>query len=114
AIVWLSTFGERQPAASTALSPLEERFAAAEGFHDVADVMLTRCSMCHAAEVFWPGLSGPPKGVVLETPEQVAAHAREIYLQAGASHAMPPGNVSFMEPEERAAIVRWYRAATGG
>jgi uncharacterized membrane protein len=24
---------------------------------------------------------------------------------------MPPGNLSYMEPEERAAIVRWFRAA---
>jgi len=38
-------------------------------------------------------------------------HAREIYLQAGRSHAMPPGNVSEIEPKERKAIVEWYRAA---
>ena len=24
---------------------------------------------------------------------------------------MPPGNLSFIEPEERAAIVKWFRAA---
>jgi uncharacterized membrane protein len=27
------------------------------------------------------------------------------------THAMPPGNLSYMEPEERAAIVRWFRGA---
>jgi uncharacterized membrane protein len=26
---------------------------------------------------------------------------------------MPPGNRTWIEPEERAAIVRWYRSATG-
>ena len=30
----------------------------------------------------------------LETPNCIAEHAREIYIQSGRSHAMPPGNVS--------------------
>jgi hypothetical protein len=66
--------------------------------------------MCHASEVFWPGLTVAPKGVVLETDAQIAAHAREIYLQSGRSHAMPPGNVTGMDATERAAIVRWYES----
>ena len=50
-----------------------------------------------------------------ELPEaQIATHAREIYLQAGRSHAMPPGNVTGIEPAERRAIIEWYRAATAG
>ena len=53
-----------------------------------------------------------PKGVRLETPEEIATEARRIYVQAGLTHAMPPANVSFIEPEERAKIVAWYRAAT--
>jgi uncharacterized membrane protein len=113
AIVWLSLPGQ-QPDSETRLSALELRFINAEGFAPVHEAVLTRCSMCHAEEVFWPGLSGPPKGVVLTSEQQVAAHARDIFLQAGASHAMPPGNVSYMEPAERQAIVDWYRAATGG
>ena len=52
-----------------------------------------------------------PKGVLLETEAEVARHAREVLLQAGVSHAMPPANITWMEPEERAAIVAWYRAA---
>jgi uncharacterized membrane protein len=70
--------------------------------------------MCHAAEPNWDGLHWPPKGVRLETPEDVARHAREIYLQAGVSHAMPPANLSYMEDDERAAIVAWFRAAGAG
>jgi len=49
--------------------------------------------------------------VVLETEAQIAHEARRIYLQSGLSHAMPPGNLSYMEPEERLAIIRWFRAA---
>jgi len=89
------------------------RFAAAEGFEQVTETVLGRCSMCHAQEPGWEGIRMPPNGVVLETEQQIAANAQEIYLQAGISHAMPPANVSYMEPAERAQIVAWYRAATG-
>ena len=89
----------------------ELRFAQAEGFEDAYDIVMGRCSMCHAAEPGWDGLRHAPKGIRLETESQIARHAREIYLQAGISHAMPPANLSFIEPEERAKIVAWYRNA---
>ncbi len=95
------------------LTPGAERFAAAEGFEDVASIVMGRCSMCHAAEPNWEGLHWAPKGVRLDTPEHIAAHARDVYLQSGVSHAMPPGNLSYMEPEEREAIVAWFRGARG-
>lgn len=114
-IMWLSTapgvYRAEEPAA---MGPMETRFAEADGFTQVSDTVMGRCSMCHAREVFWPGLQRAPKGVVLETEADIALHAREIYLQAGRSHAMPPGNVTGMEPAERRAIVDWYRAAVSG
>jgi uncharacterized membrane protein len=114
AIVWLSTLPGEAGGEGVALTAREERLVSAAGFAEVHETVLVRCAMCHAAEVFWPGLAGAPKGVVLETEAQVAAAAREIYLQAGRSRAMPPGNVTGMEPEERRRIVEWYRAAQGG
>jgi uncharacterized membrane protein len=113
-IMWLSTFSGNQPDAPEEMTALEQKFASADGFEDASDTVLGRCSMCHASEVFWPGLHTAPKGVVLETPEQVAKYAREIYLQAGRSHAMPPGNVSGIEPGERQLIVEWYENAVAG
>ncbi|MCU0911127.1 MAG: urate hydroxylase PuuD [Rhodobacteraceae bacterium] len=116
-IAWLSTLDGREGAAEAAEAPLAGtalRYAEAEGFDEVTDIVLGRCSMCHAAEPNWDGLHWPPKGVRLETPEDVARHAREIYLQAGVSHAMPPANLSYMEDDERAAIVAWFRAAGAG
>jgi uncharacterized membrane protein len=111
-IVWLSTATRPEAEVEAAqLSAHETRFVEAAGFAEAQTAVLGRCSMCHASEVFWPGLTGAPKGVVLETDAQIAAHAREIYLQAGRSHAMPPGNVTGMDAAERAAIVRWYEAA---
>ncbi len=114
AIMWMSTAPmfraeEVEEAHGPAL-----RFAEVEGFEEVADIVMGRCSMCHAEEPGWDGLHWPPKGVRLETPHQIASQARAIYLQAGLSHAMPPANLSFIEPEERAKIVAWYEAATKG
>lgn len=111
-IAWLSSprayvYGEEE----AAMGPVAERYAASEGFEDVQQIVMGRCSMCHAAEPVWDGLHWPPKGVMLETPAQIAHHARAIYFQAGISHAMPPGNLTYIEPEERAQIVAWFNAA---
>ena len=114
-IMWLSTAPLRfANDDAAALTGAPARFAAAEGFTEVADIVMGRCSMCHAAEPGWDGLAWPPKGVVLDSPEAVAKHAREIWLQAGLTHAMPPANLSYMEDQERAAIRHWFRAATEG
>ena len=87
------------------------RFAAAPGFADVVGIVQANCSMCHAAEPAQEGFRHAPKNVVLETESQIAHEARRIYLQAGVSHAMPPANLSFIEPQERQQIIDWFRAA---
>lgn len=113
AIAWLSTAPLRTvPEPEARLEGEALVYAAAPGFEDVVGIVQGRCSMCHAAEPVWDGLYWPPKGVVLETEAQIAHEARRIALQSGFSHAMPPGNLSFMEPGERARIVDWYRAAS--
>ncbi|WP_225029481.1 urate hydroxylase PuuD [Xinfangfangia pollutisoli] len=116
-IAWLSTAPLRLVSAETeaaGLGPEAARYAQAAGFEDVVSIVQGRCSMCHAAEPGWEGVHWPPKGVVLETEAQIAHEARRIALQAGYSHAMPPGNLSYMEPEERQAIIAWVRAAAEG
>ena len=113
-ITWLSTAPMfRADVEDAALGAGAARFAAAEGFEVVSDIVLGRCSMCHAADPSWDGLLWPPKGIRLETEAQIARAARQIYMQAGLSHAMPPANLSFMEDAERARIVAWYRAGVG-
>ena len=108
-IAWLSSVREA-PVEAAALSGEAARFAQAAGFEDVTGIVQGRCSMCHAAEPVWEGMMWAPKGVHLETPAQIAGAARRIYLQAGISHAMPPGNLTYIEPAERAQIVAWFRA----
>lgn len=118
AIMWLSTaplrHGGLEEAEAREMSAAERVYAEAEGFEEARDIVLGRCSMCHAREPVWQGVRRAPKNVLLETEAEIAAHATPIFLQAGASHAMPPGNVTWMEEDERRAIVSWYRGANGG
>jgi uncharacterized membrane protein len=116
AIVWLSVLplSRDEPLEEARLPPVSERFVAHADFADVANIVLGRCSMCHGAEVYWDGIATAPRGVYLDSDAAIAANARAIYLQSGVTHAMPPGNLSFMEEAERAAIRNWYRSVTAG
>jgi uncharacterized membrane protein len=114
-IIWLSTVPLRQnydAAVEVPQTATAQHFAAADGFDAVADSVLGRCSMCHARDPVYDGIRWAPKHIYLETRADIAGAARQIYLQAGVSHAMPPANLTWMEPEERAEIVRWYRGAS--
>ena len=109
-IVWLSSF----PAvtADQAAAEPQSRFA------EVEFIIQGRCSMCHAAEPQWYGVAEPVlysfpvalKGVVLETPEQMRLNAVAIGVQAVHTRAMPPGNITFIEDEERALLAAWIAA----
>ena len=109
-IVWLSTVpkiltGEEK------LSTANSALVASAHFPAVRDTVLGRCSMCHAAEPSYEGITHAPKGVMLDSDAEIAAHAGQVYLQAGRSHAMPPGNVTQITPAERALLVAWYEEA---
>ena len=112
-IMWLSAFSplfESEAEDSTELTLRQQRFAAAYNFDEVRNVVQKRCAMCHASMTTWEGIIKAPKGVKLETDRQIAAHARDIYIQAGHTRAMPPANVSLMEDHERRLIVEWYES----
>ena len=113
-IAWLSTAPMRHRPEEAALSGAALTYASAAGFDEVVGIVQGRCSMCHAAEPVYEGVYWAPKNVVLETPAQIATEAPRIYMQAGLTHAMPPANLSYMEPAEREAILRWFRAAGQG
>ena len=110
-IMWLSTVPKVLDKSFSKMSKHTERFLSSEDFRGVQDVISTRCSMCHAQEPVYSGVYTAPKKVLLETEKQIARYARDIYLQAGRSNAMPPANVSWMEEKERALIVKWYEEA---
>ena len=86
--------------------------AASYGNHDeihtaAVELVIERCSACHAQEPLWEGLAFAPKGIYLETEAEAVKLVDDIFWQAAASHAMPPGNVIWMEDEERALLAAW-------
>ena len=115
-IMWLSTIQApiNDEAEEAALPAGFTRFAENTHFDAITETVTSRCSMCHAAEPVWEGIHRAPKNVKLETPNEIAMHAREIYLQAGRAHAMPPGNITMISGEERRLIVAWYESAVSG
>jgi uncharacterized membrane protein len=113
-IMWLSTVQRPVSEPEAAAAPVFERFVTDAHYEAARDTVQGRCAMCHAAEPVWEGIHRAPKAVKLETDADIAAHAREIYLQSGRSHAMPPGNLTAMTEEERRLIVAWYESAIAG
>jgi uncharacterized membrane protein len=101
-IIFLSNAG---PAGGQASVGPPVHFAAVE------EIVTSRCSMCHAGEPVWEGLAAAPKGVRLDSPEAIARHAREIGLQAVATHAMPPGgNITEISDADRQVLADWIKA----
>jgi uncharacterized membrane protein len=76
-------------------------------FAEVEEVVVTRCSMCHAAAPVWEGLVTAPKGVRLDTPALIKAHKREITLNTVWTNAMPPSNITGLTEVERTVLARW-------
>ncbi|HEX8664581.1 MAG TPA: urate hydroxylase PuuD [Beijerinckiaceae bacterium] len=100
---WLSIAGK--PGEASAAAP-SGALAAVPSDEAVAAIQ-SRCSMCHAGAPLWPGIAVAPKGVRLETPQDIARHAREIRVQAVITHAMPPNNLTAMTLDERRAVAAW-------
>ena len=113
-IAWLST-GPKVPnsAGEEVASRAAEPFLSAEHFAAASLTVQTRCAMCHTAEPAWPGLFEAPRNVILDNDVAIANHAKDIAMQAGYAHAMPPGNATEMTDEERALIVAWFREGSG-
>ena len=101
AIIWLSGHGA---GIKMGAMPEAPKFAA------VQDIVMSRCSMCHAAEPVWDGIATAPKGVRLDDAAHIKQHASLIDINAARSKAMPPGNVTEMTPEERQIIAAWLAA----
>ena len=102
AIALLSAAGPRQTTAAALATP--------PAFAQVEDIVMSRCSMCHAAEPVWTGIAAAPKGVLLDTDEHIRVHAPLIEIVAVRSNAMPPGNLTEMTHRERLVLASWLAA----
>jgi uncharacterized membrane protein len=101
AIAWLSGLGPRDTTPARAAAP---------PFSEVASVIASRCSMCHAQQPVWPGIGTAPNGVLLDSEANIRKHARQIDINAVRSHAMPPGNISAITTAERQTLAAWIAA----
>jgi len=72
------------------------------------DIIVSKCSMCHAKEPLWENMKNAPKLVNLETSTDIINNIDNIYKQSVLSYAMPPGNISFLEENERSLINQLY------
>ena len=113
-VIWLSglPLWQDEDLDSRGMSEQQTLFANADGYAAVHDIVVGRCSMCHAREPVYDGIRRAPKKVYLETEFDISAEAKAVFLQSAASHAMPPANVTWMQEGERAQIRRWFRNAT--
>jgi uncharacterized membrane protein len=116
AAFWIATAASPGMRPALGLAELESvqtaMSGAAKAPADAVAVVQTRCSMCHSPEPAWEGIGEAPKGVLLDTPEHIAAFAPAIRMQAVLTHAMPPNNLTEMTPAERAILARWLGVTT--
>jgi uncharacterized membrane protein len=102
AIAFLSAAGPRDFKTGSLPAPVT--------FANVEEIVLSRCSMCHAAEPVWASIVTAPRGILLDDSDHIRRAARLIGRNAAWSSAMPPGNVTEMTGEERAMIAAWLSA----
>lgn len=68
-------------------------------------VVNARCLGCHATQGSIMPIA--PKGLILETPEQIERAAALIHQQTVVLRVMPPGNITQMTEDERQLLQRW-------
>jgi uncharacterized membrane protein len=74
-------------------------------FAQVARVIEQRCAACHSLHP--TKVAAAPRGIKLDTPEEIKAQASAIEQQAVQTQAMPLGNVTGMTKAERDLLGRW-------
>ena len=99
-IVWL------KPQAAVATSSVKVSTAEFES------IIQQRCAPCHAQTPTQPGFVQPPKGVVLQSLDQIRQHSAMIAQTVGSQY-MPIGNLTGMTDQERAKVLGWIAQPAG-
>jgi len=76
-------------------------------FAAVHPIVEKHCVQCHSATPSNADFPKAPKGVMFDTPEEIAARARQIEQQAVLSDIMPLGNQTGMTRDERRLLGAW-------
>jgi uncharacterized membrane protein len=74
---------------------------------DALSIVQIRCAVCHSAKPTDPSIKAAPKGIELETLDELRRYASQIETQAVKNRAMPLGNRTNMTMEERAKLGAW-------
>jgi len=74
----------------------------------VQQIVVERCSSCHAKSPSQPGFQAPPKGIVFETVADITRQAESIHQQTVVTRAMPIGNLTGITDAERNKIGAWF------
>ncbi|MBB5751268.1 urate hydroxylase PuuD [Prosthecomicrobium pneumaticum] len=69
-----------------------------------------RCAVCHAARPKHESFSEAPKGIMLETADELRQHKDQVLTQAVFSRTMPLGNETGMTDEERKKLGAWLQS----
>jgi uncharacterized membrane protein len=96
--LWLTAPAQRQAGAATASDA------------EVLAIVQQHCFACHAAEPTHEAFAEPPKGMVIETLDDVRRHGALIDQFAVASEIMPLGNETGMTQTERDMLGAWIAA----
>lgn len=78
----------------------------------VLEIAATHCTACHAVVPRNTAFAQAPKGVHLETTDELRRYAPLIMQYAVTGRVMPPGNPTGMTPEERAELGAWLARQT--
>jgi len=78
----------------------------------VLRILQKHCAMCHAQFPSHTMIQHqpPPKGVVLESIDDLRRFRQQVFEQAVRATKMPLGNETSMTQEERAILGRWIQA----
>jgi len=89
---------------------LDPGVSAAEVFANVQEIVEIRCANCHAKVPTQAGFSSPPKGVILESADDILRQAQTVHQQTFVTKAMPIGNLTQITDDERALIDQWFKS----
>ena len=76
---------------------------------DALAIASKHCVMCHAAKPAHESFQDAPKGIILESVDDLKKHAATIYAQTVQTRAMPLGNQTDMSENDRAALGQWLK-----
>ena len=76
---------------------------------DALAIASKHCVMCHAAKPAHESFQDAPKGIILESVDDLKKHAATIYAQTVQIRAMPLGNQTDMSENDRATLGQWLK-----